>query len=237
MDYDADTDGVKRKTCSYCFVPGHTRKTCEYMKSDRSFLIEANLKYRKLIAEKLINLGLCPGALVDITGRVWSDKEDSFVSEEELALIREIKWGRINFTSSFILEPHVKVISDERVIRAKLINSEEVEVMTLPYDTNLTPFYKMYESYKYDPNILWHHGHKIVSGISSHIVESVIPPDFLSVEASAKFVDGWLAADPYSKNKKKRRSRAQVKLQRFGALMGKSKTLAQEEKVFYERIR
>ena len=237
MDYDVEAKGVKRKTCSYCFVSGHTRKTCEYLKSDRSFLIEANLKYRRLMVEKFTDLGLCPGTLVDISGRGWHDDQRSYVDQDKLAMIKTIRWKDINFNSSLILEPSTKKAMAERVIIAELLSPEEshsLEVMTLPYDAELTPHYKMYESYAHNPDILWNTGHKMVSRISNYIVMSVVPSNFLSIEESTRFVDDWLSSDPYSKNKKKRRSRSQVRLHRFSSLMGKSKTLAQEEKVFYD---
>ena len=190
------------------------------------------MKYRTMVVEKLAEYGICPGALVGISTHRWSS-DSGYVSEDDLALVKRIKWQMINFDCTVIVEP-ARLDLRERVIVAKKLSSWGNERLTLPYDPSITPHQKVYENFTTDWNIKWADGHRLYSGLPSDIVRECVPKDFLSVESSEQFVEKWLSKDPFSKNKRRKRSRSQVRLERFASLMGKSKTLEQEERIFYE---
>jgi len=53
------------RRCSYCKVPGHTRRTCTTINEDRITLAEKLTATRAKLTEKLIEVGLGIGALVE----------------------------------------------------------------------------------------------------------------------------------------------------------------------------
>jgi hypothetical protein len=62
------TKGQNRK-CGYCSETGHTRRTCPERKSEVSRITDETIDFRNRVAERLVNEGFGPGALVKVRHR------------------------------------------------------------------------------------------------------------------------------------------------------------------------
>tara|TARA_Y100001963_G_scaffold156069_2_gene248759 strand:- start:1252 stop:1827 length:576 start_codon:yes stop_codon:yes gene_type:complete len=186
--------------------------------------------------EILIDKGICVGALVGLADHEWDSKLEKYVDVVMPAVITAIRWDAINFNATIAsgLRMEVAIKSDRVILAERLMKNQSgtaYEALTLPYDDALTLAYRMQYNKTDSPD--WHEGHSVLSPISGHVVLSTAPRQFLGDSQSYKFVDGWLDSDPHSENKRKKRSRCQVKFEYFVPLLGKTACLAQKDVKFY----
>ena len=66
------TKGQNRK-CGYCSETGHTRRTCPERKSEVTRITDETIDFRNRVAERLVNDGFGPGALVKVQHRHGED--------------------------------------------------------------------------------------------------------------------------------------------------------------------
>ena len=98
--------GIVRR-CSYCkYVHGsycsegvgHTRRTCKYLKKDKSNELKKNAKYRKEVITAMKREGVGVGAVVNIlTSAYYSDGNGGQVYESRMMphLITKVIWDRV----------------------------------------------------------------------------------------------------------------------------------------------
>ena len=84
------------RCCSYCQVAGHTRRTCATLVDDRAILALKLSTSRKETLEKMAELGVGIGTLVNI-------KLDYYTRSKSIAMIIRIPWSKVNSLDAFIL--------------------------------------------------------------------------------------------------------------------------------------
>lgn len=67
------------KTCSYCEVQGHTRRTCKLLKSDKAQIIARRNRFLRDYEHHAKKLGLGPGALVKVPTGSRKDPFESWI--------------------------------------------------------------------------------------------------------------------------------------------------------------
>ena len=63
----------KNRKCGYCGETGHTRRTCPERKSEVTRITDETIDFRNRVAERLVNDGFGPGALVKVQHRHGED--------------------------------------------------------------------------------------------------------------------------------------------------------------------
>jgi hypothetical protein len=129
--------GPTRK-CSYCKHKygawsdeglGHTRRTCQELKTDMAAMIEANKVYRAGVLENLRANGIGVGALLNIrTSGYFTDENGEEHWDRRLcpAIVRKIKWDQIAYCNS-----HDDIILTQRM--SKMGTTDGYSMCELPY--------------------------------------------------------------------------------------------------------
>ena len=124
--------GPTRK-CSYCKHKhgawsdeglGHTRRTCQELKTDMAAMIEANKVYRAGVLENLRANGIGVGALLNIrTSGYFTDENGEEHWDRRLcpAIVRKIKWDQIAYCNS-----HDDIILTQRMSEMGTTNGYSV---------------------------------------------------------------------------------------------------------------
>ena len=76
------TKGQNRK-CGYCSETGHTRRTCPTRKSEVARITDETIDFRTRVAERLVNEGFGPGALVKVAPRSGEEGRLAIVTSIE----------------------------------------------------------------------------------------------------------------------------------------------------------
>ena len=84
------------RCCSYCQVVGHTRRTCATLVDDRAILALKLATSRKETLEKMAELGVGIGTLVNI-------KLNYYTRSKSIAMVIRIPWSKVNSLDAFIL--------------------------------------------------------------------------------------------------------------------------------------
>jgi len=84
------------RCCSYCQVAGHTRRTCATLVDDRAILALKLATSRKETLEKMAELGVGIGTLVNV-------KLVHYERSKSIALVNRIPWSKVNSLDAVIL--------------------------------------------------------------------------------------------------------------------------------------
>ena len=73
----------KNRKCGYCIETGHTRRTCPTRKSEVARITDETIDFRTRVAERLVNEGFGPGALVKVAPRSGEEGRLAIVTSIE----------------------------------------------------------------------------------------------------------------------------------------------------------
>ena len=91
---------TKKRRCTYCNLTGHNRRTCERLANDQVAWIDKAKTWRLAWASWMAELGLSPGALVEVeTG--WSSRG--------VKLVKGFVWTSLNHEAQVTDYPHQAV--------------------------------------------------------------------------------------------------------------------------------
>ena len=120
------------RKCSYCDTSGHNRKTCRPLKSDRQFIVAHYKKRRAVIANKMAEVGLGVGALIQTRDRH---------NGNAIAIVTGFEWKDLNGAlmndvfDSFHVNMLIQRFDEERVRWYSMTMRFEDSSSTEPYDS------------------------------------------------------------------------------------------------------
>ena len=82
-------------TCSYCTKRGHTRRTCETLKTDKKVYVKATQIQREQVLEELRSLGAGVGSMARMLRYGYHGKNREWGSKERAMVLKEIRWDVI----------------------------------------------------------------------------------------------------------------------------------------------
>ena len=98
---------MKKVTCGYCGERGHTRRTCEKMKSDKQVFIEQTRRTRLAALEKAREIGIGLNSIVPL--RLWGYVDGKYGNHITHRYIKSIDWNWVTATRPHIPAVHVDV--------------------------------------------------------------------------------------------------------------------------------
>ena len=98
---------MKKVTCGYCGERGHTRRTCEKMKSDKQVFIEQTRRTRLAALESAREIGIGLNSIVPL--RLWGYVDGKYGNHITHRYIKSIDWNWVTATRPHIPAVHVDV--------------------------------------------------------------------------------------------------------------------------------
>ena len=196
--------------CSYCNRSTHTRRTCKFLRSDKEWLIRANIEFRKLAAELMISNGYAAGTLLEHIVPVYGEHD---LVQRCPVLITHVDWEQINFTldSRHTMGKAAKRNPTPHPFKLTYLKQtkswSQASRIGLITNKELTPTvcFKMGGENKIPCR-----GMSIVSSIEPDRVKMCIPDNFYSHEAQEDFVNKYLNTNPDSFQERLKRKRSQI---------------------------
>ena len=82
---------MKKYTCSYCAIEGHTRRTCRFLKDDVKVYKYLTIQSRKRLLEEVKNYGAGLGSVINDTRGVWEGHD--YVKHPDPQFVVALKWN------------------------------------------------------------------------------------------------------------------------------------------------
>lgn len=84
------------RSCSYCKVRGHTRRTCPTLKADKQNYRRMTAVVRREMLGKMRQAGLGVGSLVTIVESRWDSDSNSYLDVTRAYMVTDLDWDQIH---------------------------------------------------------------------------------------------------------------------------------------------
>jgi hypothetical protein len=136
----AKAERMKNIQCGYCQALGHTRRTCETVKSDKLVFVEQSRRARVAALETAKQTGIGVGSLIPmrIYGYHGADGEQSYGYHLSLRYVKGVDWNTVTSLKPALYATHIEAGKLGSARAAAHSGRDQIKQMKVSYEEAVT---------------------------------------------------------------------------------------------------